>query len=171
MSTAPANTPVDEAVADWITDLAPARVWMLAEMQQRQHALATEWGGPGCWVGMNADESDTVTVLARVPPGVEEMDLTLLCSGLGDVTVTCTTIDAVGTRLIWLMPGDTLGEAWPVSTVGELDSGLGANSGRAVTVSSSVVWAWATVRLVFTIASGGPGTIHGVMLRPIHKAR
>lgn len=170
MSTSPVNLPVDQAVADWITDLQPARTWVLNEIHARQHSMMSAWGGPGHWCSLHIDEGDTATVLVRVPPGVTEMDMTLLCSGIGDVTITSTN-DATGSRLVWLMQGDLVTAAWPVSTTGESDSGNGANTGRAVTVSSSVTWAWATERLTFTVASGGPGTIWGVLLKPIHRAR
>jgi hypothetical protein len=171
MSTAPLSIDVDKAAASFLVDIEPARVWILHEIHQRQHSLMSRWGGPGCWIGMNADESDTVTVPIRVPPGVTEMDLTLMVSGVGDVTITSTNDNTIGSRLVWLMEGDALTQSHSISTAGEIDSSNGANTGRAVTVSGSVSWTWQTERLTFTITAGGPGTIRGVMLRPIHKAR
>jgi len=171
MTTAALISVVDNAPASALVDLEPARAWILAEAMQRQHSLATGWGGPAYFCGCGIDEGDTGHLLIRVPPGVTECNLTLLVAGLGDVTITSTNDGAVGTRLTWATGGDDLAHVGQVSTVGVLDSSLGANSGRAITVSSSVSWTWQTERLTLTVASGGPGTIHGVLVRPVHVAR
>jgi len=174
MSTAPVNMIVDNAPASALVDLEPARVWILAEAMQRQHSLMTTWGGPGIYAGLRADEGDTVTLRFRVPPAVTEANITLITSGVGSVTITSSN-DATGTTLTWSTGGDAVSTVSKVSTVGVLPAALGAASGRAVTVAAtynvSTSWVWTTEMLTFVVASAGTGTIHGVLVRPVHVAR
>lgn len=177
--TAPVATPeLDMVYVAPMVDMKAAVVDHLSDIQRRQHALMSEWGGAAVchtthW-NVGADAALTFTV--RVPPGVTELGLAILAYGAATITVT-SSVDATGTAFSVLSPIDGGGadEESPTwyTTSGPMSSTLGADSGRAVTVRSSVAWVWADVDLTFTATDVGTGHIGilAIETRPVHVSR
>lgn len=177
--TAPVPTPeLDIAKVVPLVDMKPAVIDYLADIQRRQHALMSAWGGApvshSCHWNSGSDSAFTFTV--RVPPGVTELGFSILAYGTATVTIT-TSVDATGTALSVVSPmdGGSADEENPIwySTSGVMSSSLGASSGRAVTVRSSVAWTWTDVDLVFTMTNVGTGHIGilAIETRPVHVSR
>ncbi len=173
MSRAPLFRPrLDLIPPQALVDERPARASYLREIDRRQHALMTGWGGPtvsrSFYVSTSGITAPTFTL--RIPPGVTECDIGLLMFGIGEVTITTTGIDAVGTTLRNRGQTDEAQATWQ-RTGGVWTSGSAA-TGRAVTVASSASWAWADVDFVFTTAAVTTAFgWHCVELAPIHVPR
>lgn len=169
-----ARPDVDEIQIVNVLDFAPATVSYLRTIRTRQHALMSEWGGPPTarTLYLQASGDDAWTVTIRVPPGTTDLGLAILAFGNGTLTVT-SAADAVGTALVSVAPIDSgavdeEAATW-IATTGSLSSSLGASSGRAVTVRSSVAWTWTDIDLTFTVTS--VTTNWGILAletRPIH---
>lgn len=175
MSISPLARPdVDEIQITDVLDFAPSTASYLRTIRTRQHALMSEWGGPPTarTLYLQASGDDAWTVTIRVPPGTVDLGIAVLAFGNGTLTIT-SSADAVGTALVSVAPIDSgavdeEAATWIAST-GSLSSSLGASSGRAVTVRSSVVWTWVDVDLTFTVT--GVTTNWGILAletRPIH---
>jgi len=172
MSIAPMGVQVDNAVAGWLVDPAPARIWVLSEIVHRQHSLATKWGGIGHYYSCRLAEGDTASITVVVPPGVTEMDLGFLVVGYGKVTVTSAANDTTGTQLQWFGSNQLkgAGDAVMITTGGDIPGGA-ANTHRAVTVAGSVSWTAQTDVLTIAVDSGGDCFIWGIRTMPIHVPR
>lgn len=170
---------LDTLDAGRLKDPALAGIALLRQVDLRQHALMTGWGWPPCaytfYLAATGATSQVLSV--RVPPGVTDLDLSLLMAGFGTVVVT-SAVDAVGTQLQCLNGTNAvaagadaeLGE-W-FETGGPMPSSYGATSGRAVTVASSASWGPQDVDLTFTVSNVTTAfTILGVVVRPCHVPR
>jgi hypothetical protein len=167
------------AGSDRTTEAAPvldptaARSHLLEAADSTAHAAATAGGADPMWCGVYLTEGLTGYVRIRVPPGVTECDLSILVAGSGSVTVTSGS-DSTGSTLTWdTQAAISLTHAGTVETVGVLATSAGAASGRAVTVRSSVAWAWADEVLTIVSSSAGSvdGVIYGIHVTPIQVAR
>lgn len=156
-----------------VRDMAPALVDYLRMIRSRQHALMSAWGGPAVCrsLGLTSSGSTTWTVTVRVPPGVTDLGLALLCHGSAIITIT-TAADATGTELRSVAPNDAGAETptW-VSTGTVAPSSAGASSGRAVTVLSSASWTWSDVDLSIAVADVSSVGLLAIETRPVHVAR
>jgi hypothetical protein len=155
-----------------LTDPVIAGVDLVANIAHRHHDMMAGWGRPDRACGMyhRATGSGSIIIPCRVPPGVEEMDIALLVWGIGRAKLTCAT-DATGTFLRSLnLPTPQLAE-W-VETGGPIDSSEGPESGRALTVSASAVWAFQDINITVDIDDvNGEFGIAGVWWRPIRQLR
>jgi len=170
------------AGSDRTTEAAPvldptaARSHLLEAADSTAHAAATAGGADPMWCGVYLTEGQTGYVRIRVPPGVTECDLSILVAGSGSVTITSGS-DSMGSTLTWdTQAAISLTHAGTIKTVGVLDASdpdVDADSGRAVTVRSSVAWAWADEVLTIVSSSSGSvdGVIYGIHVTPIQVAR
>jgi hypothetical protein len=134
----------------------PAVVQYLREIDQRQHALATEYGGPGLGadVAYTATGVDTIVFTTRVPPGVTHLDLGPMLWGRGLVNV-ISAIDPSGTTFS-VDTSDDEDFAIRQWTSGVMDDSLGAESGRALQVrdpASATLWTFEEVDLDVSFSS------------------
>lgn len=154
-------------------DVIEAQIALLQNAEARQHALMTKHGGAPIFVDFVSIQTSNTTIVRGipVPPGVLYVDLGLRLFGIGDVVIT-SAVDGTGTMLS--VRGDTavtMAEhaemAW---TSGVQPASMGAGSGRALQVASSVSWSWQDVEIELSIQ--GVSTrcgIVGMVLVPIHQ--
>lgn len=152
-------------------DPLPANLSLLVNAERRQHALMTGYGGAPIFLDVASTQTGAANlrIPARIPPGVTYCDVAMRLFGIGTFTLT-SAVDATGTQMT--SRGDTAtgvqehGEwRW---TSGILSSSLGAASGRAIQVVSSVSWTWQDVELTLAISSVTTRCgILGAMLLPI----
>lgn len=146
---------------------------LLREIDDRQQALITGWGGAP--FSKSVDWSATATTstyydVIRVPPGVEFVRAVLLASGEGEVTLT-SLHDSTGTTLRWA--GDeTIEEAVIVSTSTEEDIDS-ADSGPPLRVApgASYLWEWTSIDVTVSVTaeSGHTAQIYGIAYIPLHR--
>lgn len=151
----------------------PAAIHLIREIDQRQHALMTTYGGPARYVTLNKhyDAPFSFEHTTFVPPGVTYLNIGLLVTGRGDVTIT-TASDVVGTKMrSYLNPtndGRTVLDAEWLWTSGILPDTEGAESARAI-LTGARQWAWDTLTLTFDGANISSGfSILGMVVAPIH---
>lgn len=137
-------------------EVVDATIDKLLNAEARQHALMTGYAGPPTFIDCVSIQTGAATarVAGWIPPGVTYCDFGLRLFGSGDVTIT-TSADATGTKLITRgQTSSALSEhaewAW---TSGILSSSLGAGSGRAVQVLSTVAWVWSDVEITLTFSN------------------
>lgn len=154
------------------SEVCEASIDLIRNAEQRQHALMTRHGGAPVFVDFVAivTSADTRRVTVQVPPGVTYCDIGLCLFGSGAAAITGAA-DATGTRLtVRGETASTLAEhaRW-VWTGGLLDAALGASSGRAICVSSSVSWTIQDVELQVSLESVDTRLgVVGMVLVPIH---
>lgn len=175
MARPPVFLPLDRLSTTGLGGPRPAVVQLLRDIDQRQHAMATEYGGVGLCadVAFTATGADTIVITTRIPPGVTHLDLGPLLWGEGLVTI-ISALDMVGTafRVQTTQSTDYAGRRW---TSGELDDSLGAESGRAVQVrdpASATLWTFEEVDLEIEFASVVTACgILNLAISPIHVPR
>lgn len=170
---------LDTLDAGRLKDPAVAGIALLQQVDLRQHALMTGWGWPPCACTFYLGTTGAATAVfpVRVPPGVTDIDVSLLLAGFGTVVVT-SAVDAVGTSFT-CMNGTNAVAAGADAELGEwfesggpMPSSYGATSGRAVTVASSPSWDPQDVDLTFTVSGVTTAfTILALEIRPIHVPR
>jgi hypothetical protein len=155
-----------------LDDVVRAKVGLLADIDQRHHALMTQAGNPdrSMSVYLRATGSTSWVLPIRVQPGVTDMDIQLQAFGAGRLLMT-TSADAVGSALWALTPQD-VGRAEYVSTGGLIDAAEGPESGRAVTVLAAVAWDYTNVDLTISVDNVVTAlTVVEVILSPIWRPR
>lgn len=178
MAIDPAFTPdLDIATIVPVVDMAPAVIDYLRTIRARQHAQMSGWGGPpvcrSTHLATSLDMAWTFTI--SVPPGVTEMDFSLLVYGTGIITITSPS-DAIGTQLIAAAPTDG-GVVDPdvvsrLSTGGALSASAGAASGRAVIVRSALSWERVDVDLTIDVSDVVDTLgIRAITFAPVHRSR
>ena len=84
--------------ATTLTDYTLARTQDLSEVDQRQYAMLTRWGGPGHCIATDMSHSGVSSTAynlsVRVPPGVRSAQVGLFVSGWGRVTLSAGLVDA-----------------------------------------------------------------------------
>ena len=172
MSTRPWFHPLDRNDERQIADMKTARA---IDLPHEQHALMTGHGGPpqgrACYI------TATRTVSVRVPPGVTDMDIEMWasCDGTNDESYVVFTsgVDAVGTKFN-LVGGEEsdVSMAQRYKTGGAIDSGIGAHSGRALTVRAAAAWEFSNVDVTVTVnTSAADVVIFYLGFHPIHAIR
>lgn len=166
---------VDDPIG--LLDPQPALVSLLRTAEQRQHALASWWGGPArCMTEvLKATGATSTVVTVSIPPGVTDVDIALLLAGTGTVVVT-SSADGTGTQFASdnnaAAPTTDAEIASWFQTSGYLPTSAGAASGRAVTVAASASWAWQDVDLTITVSAVTSSlTILALEVQPIHVPR
>lgn len=155
-----------------IRDLQPAYASLLWEIDRRQWALATGWGGPPQWVVTDwfaGGTTETHYAPCRVPPGVGAVDLWFLVRGRGKLTIT-SSADATGS-ILRTSGGEELGQGRILRTSGQLSTVVGASTSRAVDVVASPAMAWAYADDdVLEVEMDGTAdfAVDGYMIIPIH---
>lgn len=150
----------------------PAAIHLIREIDQRQHALMTTYGGPPRYVTLNKLYNGAFSFehTTFVPPGVTYLNIGLLVSGRGEVTIT-TASDVVGTKM-----RSTLNSTSDARTVLDAEwlwaSGIvpdteGAESARAI-LTGLRQWAWDTLTLIFDGDKAVDFAILGMVVAPIH---
>ena len=189
MSRLPMNLTLDMITQREIDNGEIASYQLLAEIDEKQHSLATKYMGPPVWYSFDGISTTGATATAYihylVPPQVTKVGLLILASGEGTITATTETeggvaIDSTGSQ------GEV--DTSPFSTdplvavpVPMMDAVTGATAedGRKLTVASSPSWDWqaCVIKIVLTAvaASSGPPVIaattigaHGVQVIPEH---
>lgn len=161
---------LDQITAQRLTDFAPAELGLLKAIDQRQHALATEWGGPATARFLGAPGTGTYTVPYRVPPGVEWVQVTSMIAG--DTKVVYTTVaDAQGTTARAITEFVTASGGGPWDRVSTVVSGPPpANSSTADTSPSralkvaTVSWDWQDVDVTIVVSSYTGGTVGALLM-------
>lgn len=175
MAKAPVFLPLDRLSLTGLGGPRTAVVQLLREIDQRQHALVTEYGGPGLGadVSYTATGTEVIFHTTRIPPGVTHLDLGPMLWGRGFVDV-LTVADAVGaTFAVDTLDGeDHAARHW---TSGMLDDTFGAESGRAIKVrdeASATLWEWEEVDLEITFRDVVTRCgIVSLAIAPIHVPR
>lgn len=152
--------PLDQLTTQTLSDYAPAGIGLLRAIDQRQHALASGWGGPPTARYCGALAAGTYIVSYRVPPGCEWVMVASCISGGGVVTYT-TSADAQGTAAYGSSTSAT-NSIWDRMTTvvssGPPPSGSTADTtvSRALKVATAS-WNWQDVDVTIVVASYGGG--------------
>lgn len=161
--------PIDKLYSPIISDYAPAEIGLLREIDQRQHALATGWGGPPTYRYNGSFGTITFVVSYRVPPGVEWVQVTSVLAGDTKVVYT-TSADAQGTtaRCITEFVTASGGGAWDrVSTIvsgppPDAASTADTSPSRALKVATAS-WDWQDVDITIAVSSYSGGTVGALL--------
>lgn len=177
MSRIPLNTPLLDQLPECVlVDPEPASIAHLQRIDRWLHALYTEWGGPGFWVPMWMDQSETpdeVTLDIPIPPGVELFHIHALVSQRDkttprkcDLEIACAA-EGSTTTLSWqeLSGGNTLEGAFEVAT-----SGVDGGTNGSLRVRSGTDWTWGVETIVCTF-DVGTGKVWGLLFQPLHTTR
>lgn len=166
MSRAPLPSPMlDQIAAITLTDLTPAKVRLIQRADAFAHALMSEWGGPGVYVPLHLDDSDTPddhTLPLPVPPGIEYYDVAALVSygttkgAAGEVVLTSAATAASCTI--------TFQE---VAIEATLEGAVIAFSDVPLQVRSGVNWE-PSVDTVTVVFDQGSGVVWGLLFVPIY---
>ncbi len=155
---------LDQLEAQTLSDYAPAAIGLVRAVDQRQHALASGWGGPPTSRFCGALAAGTTSVVPyRVPPGTEWVQVVSLISGAGLVTYT-TSADAQGTAA-YAANTSALNSIWDrVTTVvssGPPPSGSTADTtvSRALKVATAS-WNWQDVDVTIVVANYAGGGVY-----------
>lgn len=172
---APSDAPmVDQLSVISFTDPEPASILILKHADATLHALTTEWGYPPHVQGLSMPTSAADRVLlVPLPPSVKYVNVGILASGRGTVTVTDTTTSDT-TTIYW---GSSATEAsdkielasWSWTT-GIMDDSVAHTKSPALKLASSAVWYprnYQPVTLNPTAVGSGGGTIWAVAIAPI----
>lgn len=177
MSTRARFESLDLADVTPLRDLAAARA---SDLPRQQHALMSGWGGPpqarSVYWGSESGVPYEGHISYRVPPGVTEVDVSVLAWGEGTIRFLPST-DAVGTKLRFAtldythtLTGQLESAVW-LGTAGVLDSDNGAESGRAMTVRAAVAWTWTDVEIQIDLTSTTDAYVYAVTFTPLHIPR
>lgn len=177
MSRIPLGSPLlDQVPLVVLTDPEQASIAHLQRIDRWLHAAYTKWGGPGFWVPVCMDQSETpdeMEITLPVPPGVELFHLRALVSQRDkttprrcDLEIACAA-EGTTTTLSWqeLSGGNTLEGAFEIAT-----SGIEGGGNGSLRVQSGTNWAWsfADITLTFDV---GTGKVWGILFQPQHTPR
>jgi hypothetical protein len=171
---APVGAPsLDSSPLPTVPDLAIARIGLLQAIDQRQHAMATIWGGPPTWNEMLLIGGATGVLRVQVPPKVTHVQVGALAMGDGKLTFT-SAVDVAG--VVVEIPGiygtvitPSLASAVVVWGSEQVNDGA-AGEARALKVRTAPGWTWATIEVTIACATNiTTGTeLWGVYFRPLH---
>lgn len=159
------SPPCDLAYAESVVDPYPARSSLWIDVDARQHAAVTAYGGPG-WcksLALSASSGGTTTEYHYIwTIGVGAVALGVRVTGTGTLTIT-TPADATGTVITWY---DVLSPRWIWTA--EQPGTVGAD---ALTVRASPARTWeaelATCQLV--AGSGADADVWALVVSPLHR--
>jgi len=163
---APVPIPLIPLAQSAFIDPVKAAPWFPGGAEAKQHALATSGRGVGIGVGVYLTDGNNATFPVPVPPGVVYMQIRLLMTGVGAISVDSTnngTAKVLGTEAMIIdQPTATV---WMQTTAlpGDLKT-------SPLKVRSAAAWTWTTedVTVTFTSSStGDTGAIYGVVLDPV----
>lgn len=166
MARAPLPSPMlDQVAAINLVDFTPAKIRLMQRADAFAHALMSEWGGPGIYVPLHLDKTDTPDdhpFPLHVPPGIEYFDVAALVSygttkgAAGEVVLTSTATAATCTI--------TFQE---VSIEATLEGAVLAFSDVPLQVRSGINWEPSvdTITVEFDV---GSGVVWGLLFVPIY---
>lgn len=174
MSISPTYRALDRNSTSVLPDLFPARA---SSIPLHQHALMSGYGGPpqgrGFYVAATGGTPVTRIISVRVPPGVKEVGISALVSGMGVVTFTSAE-DTNGTELrssITYYDEPALDLATWLFTGYNGDTAT--SGGRSLPVRGSVVWehAWVDVTVEVTPDTDMDLSVFSLVFYPVHVPR
>lgn len=169
---------LDQIGESSVVDPRLAESALLREIDDRQQALITEWGGTPFTKTVDWSHTGTSSTtyydVIRVPPGVEFVQVALVTSGYGTVTLT-STHDSTGTTLRTISEEGEIAEARDVwsTTEEDVDAAASAPPLRVAPGDSGYLWEWTDVEVeaVVTAASGLTCQVYAVAYIPLHRPR
>ena len=174
MSTGPLYQSIDRLSTAPLPDMVAARAGFIP---RTQHALMTGYGGPpqarSIYIAATSGTAVTRTISVRATPGITSMDLELLASGLGTITLTTST-DTTGIvfqSASALNADATLESAQWLRTSGPGDTTL--TIPRQLLVRASPSWGheWVNVTIVVDPFGGQNMTLFSAVFHPVHIPR
>ncbi len=169
----PINMPLDQLTQPEIDNGTIASYQLLAEIDQKQHSLATGFYGAPVWYYLGGASNDYAHCHYNVPPMITKCGLVVFAAGNGRITVTVedeagSAIDSTGSIIDDIDTGtdnDGPEKALPFA-ISNTVPGATAAEGRVLTVSSGAGWVWDTC--VIKIISTSDLKIYGCTIVPIH---
>jgi hypothetical protein len=156
---------IPEALSAFLDPIKSAP-WFPGIAEAKQHALATSGRGVGIGAGIYITDGTTAMFPVPVPPGVVYMQVRLMMSGVGSISVDSTnngTAKTLGTELQGM-------DAASAAVLMQTSTLPGDMTTSPLKVRSASAWTWTTetVTVTFTSSStGDTGTIYGIAFDPV----
>lgn len=168
-----ARAPIDGPMLDQIggitlAALEPAKIRHLQRADLYAHALMSAWGGPGFYVPMHLEKSDTPddpTVPVHVPPGMEHFAVQAIVSyGSAKGAEAVVTLTSAATA-------DTCTLRWQDTAISDsLEGAVVITADEPLQVRSGINWE-PSVDTITVEFDAGSGVVWGLLFVPIYSVQ